>query len=157
MISCTKCGFSNSEDANFCSRCGSRLVHQRDISDTTLTYAPPSEESAVDADSSADRATRVPVLLIRAGGGREGERVQLEADLLTVGRNPENHLFLDDVTVSRHHARVVRDATGFAIEDLNSLNGTYVNRRRVERYHLSDGDELQIGKFKLSFLEPLLP
>ena len=97
------------------------------------------------------------MLLIRAGGGREGERVQLEADLLTIGRNPENHLFLDDVTVSRHHARVVRDATGFAIEDLNSLNGTYVNRRRVERHHLSDGDELQIGKFKLSFLEPLLP
>jgi hypothetical protein len=156
MISCDKCGFSNSEDANFCSRCGSRLV-QRDVSDTTLTYAPTSEESVVEADPGVDRENRVPVLLIRAGGGREGERVPLEADLLTIGRNPENHLFLDDVTVSRHHARVVRDATGFAMEDLNSLNGTYVNRRRVERYHLSDGDELQIGKFKLSFLEPLLP
>ena len=156
MISCGKCGFSNSEDANFCSRCGSRLV-QRDVSDTTLTYALTSEESFVDVDVATDRTTRVPVLIIRAGGGREGEHVRLEADLLTIGRNPENHLFLDDVTVSRHHARVARDATGFAIEDLNSLNGTYVNRRRVERYHLSDGDELQIGKFKLSFLEPLLP
>jgi pSer/pThr/pTyr-binding forkhead associated (FHA) protein len=156
MISCGKCGFSNSEDANFCSRCGSRL-EERDISDTTLTYAPSGEDAELDADVAPDRTTRVPVLLIRAGGGREGERVQLEADLLTIGRNPENHLFLDDVTVSRHHARVVRDATGFAIEDLNSLNGTYVNRRRVERYHLGDGDELQIGKFKLSFLEPLLP
>lgn len=156
MMLCGKCGFSNSEDANFCSRCGSRLT-QRDLSDTTLTYAPSSEDDEIETVEGTDRTARVPVLLIRAGGGREGERVQLEADLLTVGRNPENHLFLDDVTVSRHHARVVRDATGFAIEDLNSLNGTYVNRRRVERHHLSDGDELQIGKFKLSFLEPLLP
>jgi len=156
MISCSKCGFSNSEDANFCSRCGSRLV-QRDASDTTLTYAPTSEESVIHTDVATDRTARVPVLVIRSGGGQEGERVRLEADLLTIGRNPENHLFLDDVTVSRHHARVARDATGFAIEDLNSLNGTYVNRRRVERYHLSDGDELQIGKFKLSFLEPLVP
>jgi hypothetical protein len=156
MISCGKCGFSNLEDANFCSRCGSRLV-ERDASDTTLTYAPTGDEGVMHAEEAADRTARVPVLLIRAGGGREGERVRLEADLLTIGRNPENHLFLDDVTVSRHHARVVRDATGFAIEDLNSLNGTYVNRKRVERYHLSDGDELQIGKFKLSFLEPLLP
>jgi pSer/pThr/pTyr-binding forkhead associated (FHA) protein len=95
------------------------------------------------------------MLVVVSGAGREGERIPLDADLLTVGRNPDSHLFLDDVTVSRHHARVIRDAAGFLIEDLNSLNGTYVNRRRVERHHLSDGDELQIGKFKLSFLEPL--
>jgi len=56
--------------------------------------------------------------------------------------------------VSRHHCRVVRDAYGYTIEDLNSLNGTYVNRRRVERQHLHDGDEVQIGKFKLGFFEP---
>jgi FHA domain/zinc-ribbon domain len=156
MMPCGKCGFSNSEDANFCSRCGSPLV-QRDLSETTHTYAPTSEEHVDDTVMGTERTTRVPMLLIRSGGGREGERVPLEADLLTIGRNPENHLFLDDVTVSRHHARVVRDATGFALEDLNSLNGTYVNRRRVERHHLSDADELQIGKFKLSFFEPLLP
>jgi pSer/pThr/pTyr-binding forkhead associated (FHA) protein len=112
-------------------------------------------EDTLSVDSVSEVRGMVPCLLIRAGGGREGEEVALDAELLTVGRNPESDLFLDDVTVSRHHARIVRDATGFVAEDLNSLNGTYVNRRRVERHHLSDGDELQIGKFKLAYLEPL--
>ena len=75
----------------------------------------------------------------------------LEGDVVTIGRNPDSDLFLDDITVSRHHSRVVRDASGFAIEDLNSLNGTYVNRRRVERRHLRNGDEVQIGKFRLVY------
>lgn len=152
MISCAKCGMENHEDANFCSRCGSRLV-VRDLAETTITYAPTAEES--DAGLTPDAMEgRVPTLLIRTGGGREGEQIPLDTDLLTVGRNPESHLFLDDVTVSRHHARVIRDATGFVVEDLNSLNGTYVNRGRVERHHLTDGDEVQIGKYKLAYLEP---
>ena len=95
--------------------------------------------------------------LVSSYGPEEAVRARRSpstTDLLTIGRNPESHLFLDDVTVSRHHARIVRDATGFVAEDMNSLNGTYVNRRRVERHHLSDGDELQIGKFKLAYLEP---
>ncbi|GAB4247120.1 MAG: hypothetical protein Kow00122_04340 [Thermoleophilia bacterium] len=153
MIPCAKCGFENHEDANFCSRCGSRLLHV-DPSETTVTYTPlPTEDGGVTQLPVGPRF--VPLLLIRAGGGREGEEIALDADLLTIGRNPESHLFLDDVTVSRHHARIIRDATGFVVEDLNSLNGTYVNRRRVERHHLVDGDELQIGKFKLAYLEPL--
>ncbi len=76
--------------------------------------------------------------------------------MLTIGRSPHSDLFLDDVTVSRHHARVLRDEGGFWVEDLNSLNGTYVNRKRIERHRLFDGDELQIGKFKLAFLEQSL-
>lgn len=152
MITCPKCGFANNEDANFCQQCGSRLI-ATDLSETTITYAPAADEEP--GEQVAGKAPpNAPVLLIRSGGGREGEKVVLDADLLTIGRNPENHLFLDDVTVSRHHARVIRDAAGYVIEDLNSLNGTYVNRARVERHHLADGDELQIGKFKLSFLEP---
>jgi pSer/pThr/pTyr-binding forkhead associated (FHA) protein len=93
------------------------------------------------------------VLLIRTGGGREGEVIGLSSDVLTIGRSPHSDLFLDDVTVSRHHARVLLDEGEFLVEDLNSLNGTYVNRRRIERHRLSDGDELQIGKFKLAFIE----
>lgn len=116
---------------------------------------PGSADDSRSIDSGPEARGMAPCLLIRAGGGREGEEIALDAELLTIGRNPESHLFLDDVTVSRHHARIVRDETGFAVEDLNSLNGTYVNRRRVERHHLSDGDELQIGKFKLAYLEPL--
>lgn len=153
MTDCPSCGFQNHEGANFCSRCGTRLVAQ-DQSETTITYAPTADESAAPAVPRSEEHGPA-VLLILSGGGRAGEKVALETDLLTVGRNPASHLFLDDVTVSRHHARVLRDAAGFLIEDLNSLNGTYVNRRRVERHHLSDGDEVQIGKFKLSFLEPL--
>jgi pSer/pThr/pTyr-binding forkhead associated (FHA) protein len=93
------------------------------------------------------------VLLIRSGGGREGETIELNSDVLTIGRSPNSDLFLDDVTVSRHHARVLRDEGGFWVEDLNSLNGTYVNRKRIEQHRLFDGDELQIGKFKLAFLQ----
>ena len=151
MPVCPTCGFENRDDANFCNRCGTRLVAP-DSSETTVTYAPTGEEAEADLLAPGEQRP-VASLLIRSGGGREGEVVALDADQLTVGRDPENHLFLDDVTVSRHHARIMRDATGFAIEDLNSLNGTYVNRRRVERHHLSDGDELQIGKYKLAFLE----
>lgn len=154
MIPCAKCGFENPADANFCARCGSRQV-LADVSETTITFALSPGESLDSFDAGPGMRGGAPSLLIRAGGGREGEETALDADLLTIGRHPESHLFLDDVTVSRHHARIVKDATGFAVEDLNSLNGTYVNRRRVERVHLSDGDELQIGKFKLAYLAPL--
>ena len=153
MIVCPKCGTQNPEDANFCSRCGGRLV-LRDLSETTVTYAPTAADEAGAVSRAGSAAGRAPLLLIMAGGGREGEQILLEDDLLTIGRSPDSHLFLDDVTVSRHHARIVHDATGFAVEDLNSLNGTYVNRGRVERQHLSDGDEVQIGKFKFAYLEP---
>ncbi|HZK49449.1 MAG TPA: FHA domain-containing protein [Thermoleophilia bacterium] len=153
MNDCAKCGTQNQEGANFCCRCGSRLL-QRDLSETTVTYAPASSDAAAVLSQTDRTLGRVPTLLIRAGGGREGEQILLDNDLLTLGRNPESHLFLDDVTVSRHHARIVHDATGFVVEDLNSLNGTYVNRGRVERQHLIDGDEVQIGKFKFAYLEP---
>lgn len=154
MLPCSKCGFENPEDANFCARCGNRQVRQEPF-ESTETYTPGSADDPRSIDAGSEARGMVPCLLIRAGGGREGEEISLDTELLTIGRNPESHLFLDDVTVSRHHARIVRDATGFVAEDLNSLNGTYVNRRRVERHQLSDGDELQIGKFKLAYLEPL--
>ncbi|HZJ02126.1 MAG TPA: FHA domain-containing protein [Thermoleophilia bacterium] len=152
MRNCPKCGFVNNDEANFCQQCGSRLV-EKDLSETTITYAPGLDEEA-DESTPAEAVHASPVLVIRSGGGREGEKAVLDTELLTIGRDPENHLFLDDVSVSRHHARVIRDAVGYVIEDLNSLNGTYVNRKRLERHHLSDSDELQIGKFKLGFLEP---
>jgi len=124
-----------------------------DASETTISYAVADEDTLAGLVPSVP-SQHVPALVVRNGGGREGEQVPLSSDLVTIGRTPESHLFLDDVTVSRHHARVVRDATGFAIEDQNSLNGTYVNRQRVERHHLVNGDELQVGKYKLLFLEP---
>ena len=151
MANCPTCSFENSDDSNFCRRCGSRLI-TADPNETTITYAPADREE-LDATRCAREPARAPVLLIRAGGGSEGEAIALDVDVLTIGRSPHSDLFLDDVTVSRHHARVLRDEAGFLVEDLNSLNGTYVNRKRIERQRLFDGDELQIGKFKLAFLE----
>jgi hypothetical protein len=151
MANCPTCSFDNSEDSNYCRRCGSRLITV-DPNETTITYSLVDPEDGgldgVDHDTSAGM-----VLLIRSGGGREGEIIDLDIDVLTVGRSPHSDLFLDDVTVSRHHARVLRDEGGFWVEDLNSLNGTYVNRKRIEQQRLFDGDELQIGKFKLAFVQ----
>ncbi len=153
MTECPTCGVLNTDDSVFCRRCGSRLVPV-DLNDTTISYAPADREG-IDADYIyRDTLHGATVLLIRAGGGREGETIVLDTDVLTIGRSPHSDIFLDDVTVSRHHARVIRDENGFMVEDLNSLNGTYINRKRIERHRLTEGDELQIGKFKLAFLEP---
>ena len=91
--------------------------------------------------------------MIRSGGGRAGESFTVDQDRMAIGRTPDAAVFLDDVTVSRNHALLVRRADGYYIDDLGSLNGTYVNRRRIESHKLEDGDEIQIGKFKLSYLE----
>ncbi|MBN1320140.1 MAG: FHA domain-containing protein [Thermoleophilia bacterium] len=151
MILCPACGVENMADSNFCRRCGSRLkaVNPAEI---TLAYSLGEQDTGA-ARIPPEGLISGPVLLIRTGGGREGEVIALGGDVLTIGRSPHSDLFLDDVTVSRHHARVMADDIGFLVEDLNSLNGTYVNRKRIERHQLSDGDELQIGKFKLAFLE----
>lgn len=92
-------------------------------------------------------------LVIRAGGGRAGESFLVNRPRLTVGRRPDSDVFLDDVTVSRDHAVIVRRGQEYYLDDCGSLNGTYVNRQRIESQRLSDGDELQIGKYKLAFLE----
>jgi FHA domain len=149
MPNCPTCSFENSEDSNYCRRCGRRLITP-DANETTISY---SAADVTGLDSIDQRSTLGTVLLIRSGGGREGETIDLDLDVLTIGRSPHSDLFLDDITVSRHHARVLRDEGGFWVEDLNSLNGTYVNRKRIEQQRLFDGDELQIGKFKLAFVE----
>ena len=92
-------------------------------------------------------------LVIRSGGGRAGESFTIDGDRVSIGRTPDAAVFLDDVTVSRNHALLVRRRDGLYIDDLGSLNGTYVNRRRIESHRLEDGDEIQIGKYKLSYLE----
>jgi pSer/pThr/pTyr-binding forkhead associated (FHA) protein len=149
MRNCPTCSFENSEDSNYCRRCGSRLI-TADPNETTIMYSPAEASGLESIEQGVLPGT---VLLIRSGGGREGETIDLDVDVLTIGRSPHSDLFLDDVTVSRHHARVLRDEGGFWVEDLNSLNGTYVNRKRIEQQRLFDGDELQIGKFKLAFVE----
>ena len=104
---------------------------------------------AVDPETAASDGA---ALVIRSGGGRAGETFVVEGDQMRIGRSPDAEVFLDDVTVSRNHALLVRRRDGLYIDDLGSLNGTYVNRKRIESHKLVDGDELQVGKYKLTFL-----
>jgi hypothetical protein len=150
-IYCPECGFQNPEAANFCARCGARLIRQ-DEGETTMTFTP--EEGADAADEVLEElGLEGPALVVRSGGGRQGETFHPQGDSTTIGRSPDCGIFLDDVTVSRRHAVLLQENGRFVIEDQGSLNGTFVNRKRVDRAQLSDGDELQIGKYRLTFLQ----
>ena len=149
---CPECGFQNSEASNYCSKCGALILPDQPGGQTTMSFAP--ADFDVDGAPSADgAAAEGPALVVRAGGGRAGEHFALAGELIAIGRSAKADVMLDDVTVSRLHARILRRDDGLYIEDSKSLNGTYVNRRRIETHKLRDGDELQIGKFKLTFLE----
>jgi pSer/pThr/pTyr-binding forkhead associated (FHA) protein len=91
-------------------------------------------------------------LLVVKRGPNAGSRFQLDKDVVSAGRHPQSDIFLDDVTVSRRHAEFRRSGGSFEVSDVGSLNGTYVNREPVEAAVLSNGDEVQIGKFRLVFL-----
>lgn len=148
---CPSCGFRNVEGASFCARCGASLIQDQDETQTTMSYVPGEEER--DHDVEREPLAEGASLVIRTGGGRAGETYSLAADrVTTIGRHPDSDVFLDDVTVSRRHASIERQGSMYAIVDQGSLNGTYVNRRRVDRQLLTDGDELQIGKYKLTFI-----
>ena len=88
-------------------------------------------------------------LLVVRRGPNAGARFLLDHDVTTSGRHPDSDIFLDDVTVSRRHAEFHRAEYTFTVRDVGSLNGTYVNRERVEAATLASGDEVQIGKFRL--------
>jgi len=154
-LHCPECGFVNPEGANYCQKCGAYLARTEGEGEepTTSTYKvdETGEYQPVDIDEIVEEAGAA--LVIRSGGGRSGESFTIEGDRISIGRSPDAEVFLDDVTVSRNHALIVRRKDGLYIDDLGSLNGTYVNRRRIESHKLDDGDEIQIGKYKLSYLE----
>ena len=149
-VYCPECGFQNPEAANYCSRCGALLVRDPSGADTTMTFSP--EELAEEGgESLEDMGLEGPALVVRSGGGRQGETFHPQGERTTIGRSPDCGIFLDDVTVSRRHAVLAeRDGT-FTIEDQGSLNGTFLNRKRIESAELENGDELQIGKYRLIF------
>jgi ribosomal protein L40E len=147
-VYCPECGFQNPEAANYCARCGAHLVRP-DESETTMTFTP---EEADEEGGVLPEGIGGPALVVRAGGGRAGETFPLDSERTGVGRSPDCEIFLDDVTVSRRHAVILRRGETFAIEDEGSLNGTFVNRKRVEGSELEDGDEIQIGKYRMTFL-----
>ena len=151
---CPECGFVVTEGANYCQRCGAYVAARDETRDdvTTATYVIDEQTGELRPVDVGDVAATTGALVIRAGGGRVGQSFPLEGERLTIGRSPDAEVFLDDVTVSRDHAVLVRRSGAWYLDDSGSLNGTYVNRRRIDSNKLEDGDELQVGKYKLTYL-----
>ena len=141
---CERCGHVCSEGDSFCSACGSRLTGQQDFSlEETQIHVPGSAENIEDSHQGASLAVME--------GAKAGSVFHLTRSHTTLGRHPRSDIFLDDITVSRRHAVVVSESDGHEVEDSGSLNGTYVNRSRVEKSPLQDGDIVQVGRFKLEY------
>jgi hypothetical protein len=149
---CNNCGHRNPEGSNFCSSCGAPL--DASTTDTTVTFMPGELEADLEEEvhvSPEELEGGRGVLIVRRGPNA-GSKFFLDSDTTQIGRHPESDIFLDDITVSRRHAELRRTGGEFSLHDVGSLNGTYVNRERVEGGELRSGDEIQIGKFKLVFL-----
>jgi hypothetical protein len=156
-LHCIECGFVNSEGANYCQRCGALLQRAEGSGvggvagdPVTATYRIDDTGELIPVEMD-DVTARGPAMVIRAGGGREGESFPIEGERMSIGRRPDSEVFLDDVTVSRDHALLIRRGEDWYLDDCGSLNGTYVNRSRIESHHLEEGDEVQVGKYKLTF------
>jgi pSer/pThr/pTyr-binding forkhead associated (FHA) protein len=156
FLFCNNCGHRNPANSNFCSSCGAPLDVVRE--EQTITFHPvdPLQETTAPADeavvSLADLPAGGAVLVVRAGP-QAGLKVLLTQPLTRLGRHPDSDVFLDDITVSRRHSEIERRNGVFEVRDVGSLNGTYLNQKRVERAPIHNGDELQVGKFRLLFLE----
>ena len=150
---CTNCGHKNPEGSNFCASCGTPLRDEHST-DTTVTFMAGELDTELDEEIhiSPEELEGGRGVLIVKRGPNAGSKFFLDADRTTVGRDQDSDIFLDDITVSRKHAEMRRTPQGFELHDVGSLNGTYVNRERVEESPLRSGDEIQIGKFKLVFL-----
>ncbi|MGH9047757.1 MAG: FHA domain-containing protein [Acidimicrobiales bacterium] len=151
---CHNCGHRNPEGVNFCSSCGAVLPTER--SETTVSFHPVEDHGEIaDEDQSISTVEvphSTPALVVRRGPTVNSPYL-LQPEVTRAGRHPESDIFLDDITVSRRHAEFHRSADGkVVVRDVGSLNGTYVNRERIEEQVLSAGDEVQIGKFKLVYL-----
>ena len=167
MPFCNQCGHENSEGSRFCSQCGTMLpgadrpVAATGVTDTAMLSPigaePETERIEAGEQLSAEDEAAVgalpagSALLIVQRGPNAGSRFLLDVDVVTAGRHPDSDIFLDDVTVSRRHAEFRRDPQGVKVRDVGSLNGTYVNRDRIDELQLSNGDEVQIGKYRLVY------
>ncbi len=160
MPFCIECGHENPDTARFCSQCGHRIEQPKATErpvESTATISPPTDADAHETALSADDAAAVDALpagsalLVVQRGPSAGSRFLLDTDEVSAGRHPDSDIFLDDVTVSRRHAVFRRTGEGYTVSDVGSLNGTYVNRDRIDEVTLSGGDEVQIGKFRLVY------
>lgn len=167
-VYCARCGRPNPQGARYCSNCGAQLTHnastgsfsaipnERGGETTSIINADGTEPEYYDEPSpdysAADTLPAGTALLVVLRGPNAGSRFLLDSDFTSAGRHPDSDIFLDDVTVSRRHAEFYRHGDRFTVRDVGSLNGTYVNRERIEEAELFGGDEVQIGKFRLLFM-----
>ncbi len=161
MPFCTACGNQNPDEARFCAQCGTRLLPVEEAAPsettTTITFGMPERTDTSDrqlnpVDAAAvDGLPQGSALLVVQRGPSAGSRFLLDTEVIGAGRHPDSDIFLDDVTVSRRHAEFRRAGAVFTVSDAGSLNGTYVNRDRIDKVVLNDGDEVQIGKYRLVF------
>ncbi|MDD3717075.1 MAG: FHA domain-containing protein [Actinomycetota bacterium] len=152
---CTKCGHYNPEGSVFCSRCGAHFEPGEAQGEETTLGLPAVEaevEDEVEIALPTEPLEEGSAMLMVRKGPDAGMRFVVNRDIIVIGRHPESDIFLDDITVSRRHAEIRREVSGFTLLDTGSLNGTYLNRERIEVSSLSNGDEIQIGKFRLLFL-----
>jgi pSer/pThr/pTyr-binding forkhead associated (FHA) protein len=149
-VSCPQCGHPNPLGAKFCSSCGASLGDGEHH--TTMSVTVPVDSAIEEVEIELDELPAGVGMLVVTRGPNSGSKYALDEPLVTAGRHPDSMIFLDDITVSRRHAEVRRVDGGYEVTDVGSLNGTYLNRERVESARLNDGDELQIGTFKLLFL-----
>ena len=159
---CTQCGTQLPQGAKFCPSCGTPVRPSGGGAEPSAE-GPPSHDTTTAAidigafDQSA-QLEDIPELapgtgmLVVVRGPNAGSRFLLDRDMTTIGRHPDSHIFLDDVTVSRRHVEVEREGARLRINDLGSLNGTYVNGERVDERVLTTGDEVQVGRFKLLYV-----
>jgi len=154
-VFCNQCGHRNPPESTFCSSCGSVLDN---IADHTLTLqrVDPLQDAAGPADDVvvplSELSQDVASLVVR-NGPQAGTALTLSARVTRLGRHPDSEISLDDITVSRRHAEIERTADGYVVRDAGSLNGTYVNQQRVDSAVLQQGDEVQVGKFRLVFFQ----
>lgn len=154
-MKCPQCGRESQPGARFCSNCGAQL---HDSTGDTTTMFPSFQEMDRENELTPEEQSAVSelppgnaLLIVKRGDGG-GARFLIDEDVITVGRHPESDIFLDDITVSRHHAKFLRIEGNIYLEDLGSLNGTYINRTLVDDKALvRQGDEIQIGKYRATF------
>lgn len=155
-MKCKECGYDNSPENKFCSSCGVSLEGVESEAESTMAFTPPE----VEVEKAEKEKEGIPLeelkeeqpVLVVTKGPNKGTKFVLDKTEITVGRHPESDIFLSDITVSRNHAKIMQEEEDYVLYDVGSLNGTYLNKKRIDQRTLSDQDELQIGKFKLMFL-----
>ncbi|WP_460770145.1 FHA domain-containing protein [Mariniluteicoccus flavus] len=165
MPYCTRCGHQNPEGSNFCGQCGQPLAKPEQQAATEATQSDTKQipvvvdevttgvtELSADEEAAVASLPAGHALLIVLRGPSAGARFLLDGEETVAGRHPDSDIFLDDITVSRHHVRFARTETGMTVSDVGSLNGTYVNRTLIDgEVPLKQGDEVQIGKFRMVY------